>query len=430
MMFGFRHSQKTVCLFWIAFFTSMAFAQIDSRLFVLNEIKMTGLKRFDPEPLIEISGLETGKTISVPDINDAAGRLAESGFFKSVSYKYSYMEDKINIDFQVEEAADFLPCVFDNFIWFRNEELLDAVQKKIPVFNGLLPQSGTAIQVAEEAIGDLLRERRLPGTVTSILSQEKAGGKVSRRVFKISDIKLPIAMVKFPGAAVIPETELQQRAQSLLGQNYSGSYIEKYANSTLAPLFLDKGCLRVQFKPPTAMLQVDSTPGNGITVTMEVIEGPVYSWGGAIWTGKFPFKQENLGQILGMKTGEPADESRIQKGMEAIQKAARNKGFLDIQSSSAPEFDDSAGKVTFNIQLTSGPQYRMGAVTFKNLPDDIAAQLHAKWKLMPGDVFDESYYEMFVRSGFIGIRYKQIKTSVRPDRTRNTVDVTYEIVSN
>ena len=113
----------------------------------LQKIEVSGLKRMSEAQLIERSGLETGQPVDVPALDAAAERLLGTGLFTRLSYRYRTQGDAATVTFEVEEAKreSNIPVVFDNFIWFSEEELSRAVKKQLPSFDGSAPETDGAV---------------------------------------------------------------------------------------------------------------------------------------------------------------------------------------------------------------------------------------------------------------------------------------------
>src|SRR5262245_55271445 len=96
----------------------------------IARIEIEGLNRLTSENVIAMSGLKVGETFSVSSLDAAAQHLVDSGLFKNVGYRTKTMGSAVTVTFQVEEnKSNDSPVVFDNFIWFSDEELTAVVQK-------------------------------------------------------------------------------------------------------------------------------------------------------------------------------------------------------------------------------------------------------------------------------------------------------------
>jgi outer membrane protein insertion porin family len=398
--------------------------------FSLSKITFTGLKEFEMAKAIETSGLRKGQKAAIQDIEAAAKKLLQTGFFGSVGYQYVDKKRGMELEFQVEEAKDFLPCVFDNFVWFSNEELLKTIRARVPLFKGSVPQLGTAKQDVTKALQDLLRARKIPGTVRSILNADLKQGKLSSCLIRVTDINLPICLLQFRGATCISETALQEKVKSLIGQQYSKKNITEFVSEALVPLFKKKGYFRVQFRDPAVEIQASSESEFGINVILDVIEGEAYRWDRAVWIGELPLSPEVLDRIVGMKAGDVADSIKIDEGISSVSKELRRRGYIEARTKETPEFNDAARTIKYTIQLFAGPKYTMGSLTFRGVTDKIANKLRSKWKTQAGEDFDALYPEEFVEKDakdiIISDRLAPLGRKAAPDREKLIVNVTLE----
>ena len=106
---------------------------------------------------------------------------------------------------------------------------------------------------------------------------------------------------------------------------------------------------------------------------------------------------KELDDALGMKAGEVANGKKFDKGLNEVREAYGNHGHIQASMNPTPEFNDAAPTVIFKIELSEGPQYRMGTVEFKGFSSADAATLGKRWGLKSGEVYDRSYATRFFR---------------------------------
>jgi outer membrane protein assembly factor BamA len=421
--------RKTVVLIWIAALPYVCFCQSKTKSSTLVKITFAGLKEFESAQALKVSGLRTGQKVNSKDIDAATQKLAKSGFFESVACQSIDKRMGLELEFRVEEAKNLLPCTFDNFVWFSNEELIKAVREKAPLFKGNLPRFGTAKQDATAALQDLLRQRQIPGKIRFSIDTDLDSGKMLGYLIQVSGVKLTIASLQFRGANSIPEIVLQDNAKSLIGQQYSQINVMEFAGRILTPLFKERGYFRVQFKEPTVEIPPNSASETGINLVWNVIENKAYRWDKAVWIGDLPFASESLDQMMGMQTGDIAEKNRIDKGFSAVRSELSRKGYIEAQIKEMPEVNDAACKVRYSVQFFAGSQYSMGALNFSGAPGNLVRKLRIKWKLAPGEPFDALYPAEFLNENKAEIDPKRISLiGVRsiPDREKRVVDVTFE----
>src|SRR5215472_6830362 len=111
----------------------------------LGKVSVTGLQRYSESQIIAISGLRVGETVDIDRIEAATDRLLNSGLFKRLNYRYRAQNGEIEVTFVTEEIKWSIPVTFDNFIWFSDQEIIAAVAKDVPGFDGTGPESGKAL---------------------------------------------------------------------------------------------------------------------------------------------------------------------------------------------------------------------------------------------------------------------------------------------
>jgi outer membrane protein insertion porin family len=414
----------------LTFFCGAGFGQTEPQSFKLSTIKVTGLKNAKTADVITSSGLSLGQTIKIADLETAVKKLADTGVFTRVGYEYSHDRLKMDLEIQVEEAADFLPGIFDNFVWFSNEALVEAIRAKMPLFQGTFARSGIALPQAIEALQDLLRLHQISGKVRSFPKIDMETRKTLGFLFSITDYPIPVRSIQFRNSTGIPEAELQQKCKSLINQQYSKTFTAEFIQQNLAPLFQQKGYLKVKFRSPEIAILSDATPGTPVNVTVDVVEGRRYQWERALWAGESSIATEELDRILGMKAGDAADAAKISAGLKAVAAAFNKQGYIEARTQAIPEFNDAAGSVQYSARIIQGPQYKMGVVTIKGAPDSIVTKMQSKWKLKEGSLYDPFYFNTFIRQDAImelaSMRPKIPMSRVIPDRANRIVNVSIE----
>ena len=369
--------------------------------------------------------------------------MLDGGLFKKIGYRTRTVGNKVTITFQVEEArGGDSPVVFDNFIWFTEDQLMDAVRKEVPTFAGRAPNAGKMPEAITRALQQLLTEQRILGRVEYLASQDLAGRVILAHVFSVTGVKMPICTFHFPGAKNVSEAKLAGTSkEELANTDYSSELLRGFAGMKLFAIYRELGQLRAKFDPPVG--KPDPKCQNGVDVTIPVAEGLIYSWAQTEWSGTNALTGDQLNEILGIKPGDAANGFKFDKGVMAVMKAYGRQGYMEVRVLPAPEFDDSAQKVTYKIEVREGPQYRMGSLAFKGLAERDAKSLRDAWRLRRGEVFDQGYVleEFFKRDVGSALRslfeerqaagkpHPQLDVKLNPNKETLTVDVTLELAN-
>ena len=398
----------------------------------LTRIEVVGLKRITPEQVIATSQLQIGQAVDRDVFDAAAEKLMASGLFKTLSYRVRSSNDQATVIFEVEEAAKNLPVVFENFVWFADDEIARTIRQDVPFFDGTAPQAGTTTSKIAAALQRLLNTRRVPGRVEFMPYTDTATGKLEL-LFTIKGVKIPVCSVHFPGAEAIPETNLIKASQQIIQSDYSKKDAGAFARYTLFPLYRRIGHLRATFQEPTAKLETESCAG-GVALTIPVEEGLTYSWEKAEWSGNQVLTSDDLSAALGMKTGELADGFKIDKGLKDVQKAFGHRGYIAARIRPSIEFDDASARVSYRFSVAEGARYFMGKLIVNGLRAEDEEGLRTKWTLGSNAVFDESYIDDFGQKGLrefmTGLAQRspggpraKVEVKTRPDAQKLAVDV-------
>jgi outer membrane protein assembly factor BamA len=398
----------------------------------LGRLEFIGLKRLSRDQVVAMTGLKVGQLVDGQILDTAAGELLKTGLFRKLSYRvHNTPNNQAVVTFQLEESAVSLPVVFENFVWFSDEEIIAAIRKDVLYFNGTAPASGDIPDHIAAALQRLLTEKHITGQVDYLpyVSKEK-----EELLFTVKGARIPVCSLHFPGASAVPEAELVKASQPLFKTDYSKKDIATFAPLNLLPLYRHRGYLRAEFQAPNATLETSAQCSGGVNVTIPVAEGTGYRWAKSIWEGNDKLSVEDLATALGMNPGDIADGVKIDAGLKNVAKAYAQRGYLTPTIKESPEFDDAASLVAYHFNINEGPRYFMGNVIITGVTPAEADELKSKWTLGPNAVFDESYLDQFrqgplrdfirakAQRSRIGAR-PDVEVSERPDAQKSSVDV-------
>lgn len=398
-----------------------------AQTFRLAKVDATGTTRFAAADLARFDGLKIDQTLAVADLDTAAAKLAATGFFRSVQYKYVTAGTTITVTFELEDVAWNIPVTYDNFIWFTDEELTKAVRATLPSFDGMAPESGAAIDVITGALTQALQKRGLAGQV-DYKPYTELGGSARGHIFAVKNPAVKLCALHVDGAASVGEAELLDLAHSVIGGDYSRFQLARFARLTMTKPYLRHGYWRAAFQPPAAA--AGSANGcDGASVTMRVDEGAEYRFDHTEWTGNTAIPPAALDSMIGLKPGDVADGSKIDAGLRAIEVAHGKLGYLALYADLTPELDDASKRATFHVAVAEGPQYHMGAFKITGPAARDQDVLARKWKLQPGDVYDASYLDEFRATELrpYSLPPRQVSQQVTANSTTHVVEVTITI---
>ncbi len=409
-------------------------AQASAAEIRLAKIEFVGLERAQPAEAVAASGLQLGQVVNEAALDAAADRLMASGMFKSLSFSFRAAGGQGTITITVVEASSPAPVVFDNFVWFTEEELLARARAAVPGFDGTAAQAGPAVEALRKALTDLLRERSIRGYV-EYLPPSGVAGAGREHVFTVRGAGLRVCEVKYPGARAVEEQTLVENSSGILNNEYSRAHVLGYADEHLLKFYRARGHLRAAFRAPRVKTLTNDDCADGLALSVPVDEGMAYVWDGAEWAGNSALTAQELDRALGMMPKALADGTKIDKGLEAVARAYARKGHLTARVAQRAVFDDEARRVRFRFEVTEGPQYRMGQLTLTGLPEQDTNNLLGRWRILSREPYDAEYVNEFIEREAPEVLKRAAlekrvpanlaaDADVRLDRENMTVDVT------
>jgi outer membrane protein assembly factor BamA len=370
----------------------------------LISVKVSGTKRYSDEAVIAASGLQMGTTVVEDDFKKAARRLGDLGVFADIAYSYSYSSAGTKLALQVTDADKFVPVRFEDFVWFSDQELLQRIKERAPMFNGEVPLSGNLADRVSDVLQALLVENAIPGNV-EYQRTGKANGPIDSIVYRISEVLIQIRNVEFTGADEAELPALKAAAQRVFETEYSRAALNALVEHQLLPVYYTRGYLKAGFGEPQPKVVKKSSANSDdggprnltiVDVTFSVTPGRQYKIKALQWSGNKEFSTDVLRKMVRAQPGDVANTVRIGDNLKDIQKLYGSRGYVTASIKAGAEFDDADGTALILLDVKEGYEYHMGELEFRGLDNSLTAKLRNAWKLRPGDVFDSTYLSEYL----------------------------------
>jgi outer membrane protein assembly factor BamA len=400
----------------------------------IGSLHFTGQKQVTEEQAIAASGLKVGQFFDPKKLDAASEKLGKSGVFQDVSYRYHPEAGQMAVEFNVKEAARFHRCVFDNFVWIADDELQQRLKKDIPLYTGVVPESGDILDDIAHALESFLHEKGITAQVVHI-QEGRLGDQNWVHLYTANGPAVKIQSVSFTGVLIENLTQLKRQAAPLVGRDYSQLQCGLYGANTFLPFYRERGYLRADVGPSAAHVlnHVDGANDFFVEVTYPVTEGAPYKWTPVDWSGSQLLAPPELESLMGLKPHDLANGIKIDDGWDAIRKAYSKKGYLEVRLKQESSFDEQSLHVRYRVSVSDGPQYHMGNFLVSGVSQDAAERLKRIWRLKPGEVFDATYIGDFSKrdlpSALQGVVNRGAKVNLSPsrDREHHLGDVTLRV---
>ena len=175
----------------------------------LREVKSDGQKILTEGQIAALTELQIGAQVGREDLQKAADKLVTSGLFSTVKYDFKTRAEGLTLTFHVTESPR-VPAYYDNFPWFGDSELNDAIRSQLPFFDGTLPEAGNVVEAA--ANGDSRSSGRsqtgFAGAASGDWRIRLGDGNIQQ--FSVEGAGLKIASMSFSDAALASNPAVQQ----------------------------------------------------------------------------------------------------------------------------------------------------------------------------------------------------------------------------
>jgi outer membrane protein assembly factor BamA len=391
----------------------------------LTKIVVTGSSRYPDSDLVRATGLTLNAQVTLDDLQNAAAKMGSGGVFSSVQFAFKPAAggaNNVEADFTVKDADRFLPARFENVIWFTDQELESALHDILPLYNGMLPASGTMTDDVAAALKKILSAKGLPSDV-SYLPKAEIGQLPSSYNYKVNNAGLKIGPINFVGASQLGPL-LAQSVASLTGRDYLRSDVEIVFKKKLLSLYAEHGYLR------TTIGEIRSMLNNGrMEINITVSEGAQYRLAGYSWSGNTLVSSDDLSRRITLKPGEPVNAIKLERDLNLARRLFGKFGREAVTISQTPTFDGDM--ISYRFEVNEGDAYHLGRVEINGVAPEVSQKLLESWKLPEGAFYDSSYPLQFsvvlARSAKSAGVNGQWEVHEHIDDTNKVVDVVYQL---
>jgi len=402
----------------------------------LKEIHADGLKRLTEAQVVSLSGLSTGTQVTRSELQDAAQHAADtlvrSGLFASVKFNYSTHNDASILTFHLDENPR-LPVTYDDFPWFADSELADAIRKDMPFYDGTLPEGGAVVEQAANSLQAFLAAHGSSVQIVhAVLLSPLTDGSIHQ--FRVEGLSLQIASMEFSDPHLKDSPAVQQHLPEIVGKPYSRLAIDIFLAEAIRPVYQQDGYLRAKIGPAEVRLSGDPRQKlpEQIPVYVPCEPGPIYHWNGVEWTGNQTLSAITLGITLGLKPGDVANGMGIETGWDRIREEYGQRGYLEVKLTPTATYDDQAHTVSYAVSINEGPVFHFNQMTITGMSLAGERMIREAWPPKPGDVFDKKAFEQFLNRLEIHretifkelpLHYDTVGHWLQTDPGKSTVDV-------
>jgi outer membrane protein assembly factor BamA len=386
------------------------------------EIKVAGNARL-AAAVIAASGLSVGQIVARAQLDAAAQKLADTGFFASVSYRYDPKPvggvTGYALTFQVSEQEARTPVELD-IPGLDAERLWQQLKSADALLDRQMPNNDRASAYYKRAIEATLRKLNY---TEEIVMKTEADLHTGKMVVICRPAHLPkIAAIRFEGNAAIADAALQAAmAKVAMGQDYSERDFRRMLELNVRPLYEELGRLTVAF-PRVNMARADDA---AVTIRAGIDEGPMWRLGKVVLTGE-ALPLADMHEAARFAYGAPANWKQFMATVHDMEQVLRRNGYITESSKPVRSFRGPEQVVDVTVEVKKGPQFLFGELHVEGLDSATQQRLAGIWKLPGGAPMNQPYIDEFVRSALPILRgkFRTFGSELHVHKDANVVDVT------
>lgn len=380
-------------------------------------IRLQGAPQYTQEELLAAAGLKPDTRLTAAETKAHAKVLNDTGLFAVVKFS----NDSKGLLFTLTPVSQLYPIHLDNLPLPSGEgpgkELDDKLHARFPLYHGLVPANGTLLEGVRQALEEMLAAEGVKAPVKAVLTSDLGPQKITAMNFTIVSPPVRIGAMQLAGVSPAMQAKVNGLAAGQTGNAFDTENTAIGLKHAFEDLYQDQGYAAVQVDVTEITPPVTTEQAIEIPFAVTVREGGLYKLGTIGYPPDALAPRAEVEKIVARNaagSGRPLDLFLL-----AVRDAYHARGYLDCSVVPHATFNEATHIVNYTLEITAGPQYRMGAVQFDGAPDVMAAKLARLWTMTPGQAFDESTV-----SGFAALAQKKDKALAKwMQTTITTFDV-------
>ncbi len=442
------YSYFLIGLFLLLGYTNYAQTEgfVKGRTYVVDSIKVSGLKSFNAQTVISYSGLRKGQKISVPgeQVSEIINKLWGLELFSDINFYVTKVTgEHIDLEIEIEE----LPTL--------SEVKINGLKKG---------KTETIIKDTELTAGKKLSESFLTNTKNYIENKFKKEGFLNTKValntildtigkntYKMvvnvdKGPRVKIQNINFEGNEIYKSSKLRSKLKKTKQRKSvrfwkKSKFIEKEFEGDLVGLidfYKEEGYRDARVISDT-LLRDENDP-NSVSLALQIEEGRKYYFGDIDFIGNTVYGDNLIQQILGLKKGDTYNGVLLKKRIADTSKPDgnditnlyQNSGYL-FSNINAVEVSAINDTINFEIRITEGKQANFNKIYVEGNTKTNDHVIYRELRTKPGELYSKDRLVRTVRElGQLGFfDAEQINPELENVNPNDgTIDVKFDLVES
>ena len=409
--------------------------------YILDEIKVTGLKNFNEQTVITYTGLKQGQKIRIPgeEISSIISKLWKLDLFSDINFYLTDIKDN-NASIQIDIIE--LPTLSDFKITGLKKSKIETIISDTEIKKGQKITENFIKTTKNYIVNKYKKDGFLNAKVAINVIPDTSDVNLSKMLIKIDlGDRVKIDNINFTGNNIAKSSKLKKKMKNtktkFFGRFWKKSKFidEDYKDdlNSILEFYKEKGYR-------DARIIVDSviTNKNRISINIDLEEGNKYYFGDINFLGNTVYTDNQLSRVLGLSKGDTYNGVLLKKRIadnskpdgEDLTNLYQNNGYL-FSNINPVEVSVENDTINFEVRIVEGkPAYfnKISVVGNTRTKDHV---IYRELRTKPGNLYSKDQVVRTVRElGQIGyFDPEQISPDFKNvDPNAGTVDIEYGLV--
>ena len=434
-------------LFFVKNFTySQTNDFVKGKTYILDSIRVSGIKTFNEQTVISYSGLTVGEKIKVPGekVSAMINKLWALELFSDINVFVTKI-NKNNISLELEIVE--LPTLTEVKINGLQKGKIDAIIKDTDLVEGKKLSESFLTNTKNYIINKYQKEGFLDTKVSLNSIKDSVGTNSYKMVVNIDrGPKIKIKDINFVGNDIFKQKKLKSKLKNTKSKNpirfwKKSKYIENDFKEDLVRLiefYKEQGYRDARILSDTLIRNIKES--KSISLNLEIEEGNKYYFGDINFIGNAIYSNQVLQQILGLKKGDVYNGVLLKKRIADTSKPDgnditnlyQNNGYL-FSNINAVEVSAIRDTINFEIRITEGKLANFNKIVVNGNTRTNDHVIYRELRTKPGELYSKDKLVRTVREvGQLGFfDAEQINPQMENvDPNSGTIDVRFDLVES
>ena len=419
---------------------------VKGRSYVIDSIKVSGLKSFNAQTVISYSGLRKGQSISLPgeEVSGIINKLWGLELFSDINFYVTKVQGN-NIDLEIEIVE--LPTLTEVKVNGLKKGKTEAIIKDTELTAGKKLSESFLTNTKNYIQNKFKKEGFLNTKVTLNTVVDTVGLNTYKMVVNVDKgPRVKIDEINFEGNEIYKTKKLQNKLKKTKHTKSvrfwkKSKFNEDDFNDDLTRLidfYKEEGYRDARVLSDTLIRNPDNP--KSVILNLDIEEGKKYYFGEINYIGNTVYGNSVLQQILGLKKGDTYNGVLLKKRIADTSKPDgnditnlyQNSGYL-FSNINAVEVSAVNDTINFEIRITEGKQANFNKISIKGNTKTNDHVIYRELRTKPGELYSKDKLVRTVRElGQLGFfDAEQINPEMENvDQNAGTIDVKFDLVES